>query len=241
MPTAYYHAAPEAALGILMALHAREDTGRGQVVDVSLQETQLQSLLSAPGQFALHGRPMTRSGARMGRTREIWPTRDGQVSFGLRGGPARVANLEATVAWMAEHDMAPEWLRAYDWKGFSHLTVGDDEIARLEEAFGAFFAKQTMRELYDEALTRRVLLAPCNDARELLKHPQLRSRELFVTLDYPELGASIEHPDFFARTADRAISIRRRAPRVGEHNAEIYGELGLGPGDLEKLTAEGVI
>jgi crotonobetainyl-CoA:carnitine CoA-transferase CaiB-like acyl-CoA transferase len=241
MPTAYYHAAPEAALGILMALHQREDTGRGQLVDVSLQETQLQSLLSAPGQHALQRRPTTRTGARMGRTREIWPTRDGWVSFGLRGGPARVANLVATVAWMDEHGMAPGWLRAYDWKAFSHLTVGDDEIARLEAAFGAFFAKQTMRGLYEEALARRILLAPCNDARELLEHPQLRSRDFFVTLDYPELGASIEHPAFFARTSDRAIAIRRRAPRIGEHNAEVYGELGLRAEALEKLAAEGVV
>jgi crotonobetainyl-CoA:carnitine CoA-transferase CaiB-like acyl-CoA transferase len=241
MPTAWYHAGPEAALGILMALYAREDTGRGQLVDVSLQETQLQSLLSAPGQFALHRRPMTRTGARMGRTREIWPARDGWVSFGLRGGPARVGNLVALVEWMGEQGMAPDWLREYDWKGFSHLTVSDEEIARLEDVFGAFFAKHTMRELYEEALARRILLAPCNDARELLAHPQLRSRDLFVTLDYPELGASIEHPDFFARTGGRAIAVRRRAPRVGEHNAEVYGELGLGPDDLGKLAAEGVV
>jgi len=241
MPTAYYHAAPEAALGILMALYAREDTGRGQLVDVSLQEAQLQSLLSAPGQYALHRRPAQRTGARLGRTREIWPARDGWISFGLRGGPARVPNLVATVAWMNEHGLAPDWLCDYDWKSFSHLTVSDEEIARLEAAFGAFFEKQTMRELYEEALARRILLAPCNDARELLEHPQLRSRGLFVTLDYPELGASIEHPDFFARTADRAVRVRRRAPRVGEHNAEVYGELGLGPDDLEKLAAEGAI
>jgi len=241
MPTAYYHAAPEAALGVLMALHAREDTGRGQIVDVSLQETQLQSLLSGPGQFARHRRPTRRSGARMGRTREIWPARDGWVSFGLRGGPARVANLVASVEWMAEHDMAPDWLRAYDWEGFSHLTVSDVEIARLEEVFGAFFAKQTMRELYEQALARRILLAPCNDARELLDHPQLRSRDFFVTLDYPEFGTAIEHPAFFARTDDRAISLRRRAPRIAEHNVEVYAELGLGPADLEKLAAEGVV
>ncbi|NNL66501.1 MAG: CoA transferase, partial [Myxococcales bacterium] len=98
MPMAYYHAGPEAALGIVMALHAREDSGRGQHVDVSLQETQLQSLLSAPGQHALAPRAMKRTGGRLGRTREIWAARDGWVSFGLRGGPARVPNLVATVA-----------------------------------------------------------------------------------------------------------------------------------------------
>jgi crotonobetainyl-CoA:carnitine CoA-transferase CaiB-like acyl-CoA transferase len=241
MPTAFHHAGPEAALGIVMALEQRTQTGRGQLVDVSLQETQLQSLLSAPGQHAHQPRPARRTGARMGRTREIWAARDGWVSFGLRGGPARVANLEATVAWMEELDLAPDWLREYDWKQFSHLSVSDEEIARLEDAFGAFFATRSMRELYEGALERRILLAPCNDAREIVEHAQLRSRHLYVTLEYPELGASIEHPDFFARTEDGAIRIRRRAPRIGEHNGEIYGELGLDAADLEKLAAERVI
>ncbi len=241
LPSAWIHAGPEAALGIVMALHQREETGRGQHVDVSLHETQLQSLLSAPGQHAHQPRPLRRSGARLGRTREIWAARDGWISFGLRGGAARIPNLEATVSWMAEADLAPDWLRGYDWAGYSHLTVSDEEVARLEDAFGAFFASRTMRELYDGALERRILLAPCNDAREILAHPQLRSRELFTTLDYPELGAAIEHPAFFARAGDGAVGIRRRAPRIGEHNAEVYEELGLGPGELEKLAADGVV
>jgi len=241
MPTSYYHAAPEAALGVVMALHAREDTGRGQLVDVSLHETQLQTLLSAPGQHARAPRPRRRVGARMGRTREIWAARDGWVSFGLRGGAARIRNLEATVAWMDTCGPCPDWLRDYDWKGYSHMTVSDEEIARLEEAFGAFFAGRTMRELYEGALERRILLAPCNDAREILEHPQLRSRDFFVTIEYPELGAAIEHPAFFARTDDRAVRLRRRAPRVGEHNAEVYGELGLDAADLDKLAADGVV
>lgn len=241
MPTAYYHAAPDAALGVVLALYAREDSGRGQRVDVSLQEAQLQTLLSGAAQFARHRRPATRAGGRMGRTREIWPAADGWVTFGLRGGAARIPNLIATVELMAECEMAPPWLRDCDWKQFNHNELSDAEIARFEEAFGAFFASRSMRWLYEEALKRRILLAPCNDAREILEHSQLRDRGLFVTLDYPELGASIEHPDFFARVEGAPPRIRRRAPRIGEHNAEVFGELGLGPDDLAKLAAEGVM
>jgi benzylsuccinate CoA-transferase BbsE subunit len=241
LPTAYYHAAPEAALGVVMALYAREDTGRGQLVDVSLQECQLQTLLSGAAQYARHRRLSRRAGARLGRTREIWRARDGWVSFGLRGGAARVPGLVATVAWMAGRGMAPEWLRAYDWSGFNHNELSDAEIVRFETAFGAFFASQTMRELYEEALRRRILLAPCNDARAILEQPQLRERKLFVTLEYPELGAAIEHPDFFAKLEPNAVRIRRRAPRVGEHNAELYGELGIDAGELARLAREGVV
>ncbi len=240
MPTAYYHAAPEAALGVVMALYAREDSGRGQLVDVSLQETQLQSLLSFPAQFALHGRPSRRMGEHVGGLREIWRAKDGYVSFGLRGGPTRVRNLVATVAYMQECGMAPDWLRDYAWDAYNHNTLSREEIARLEEAFGAFFRTRTMRELYEQALERRILLAPCNDAKEILEHRQLRDRELFTNVDYPELGASIEQPDFFARSGE-SIHIRRRAPRLGEHNAEVFTALGLGATQLAALSAEGIV
>jgi len=225
MPTGYYHAAPEAALGVAMALYARETTGRGQLVDISMHECQLQSLLSFPGQYAVTGRLQRRLGPRIGRTREIWRARDGFVTFGLRGGPSRVRNIVAMVEHMSELGEAPEWMRATRWDEYDHNALGDDDIARLEGAFGAFFARRTMRELYEVALERRILLAPCNDAKEILEQPQLRARELFVTIDYPELGAAIEHPAFFARSnvAADAVRIRSRAPRLGEHNDEVLG------------------
>jgi crotonobetainyl-CoA:carnitine CoA-transferase CaiB-like acyl-CoA transferase len=241
LPTAYLHGGAEAATGIAMGLFARQRSGRGQLVDVSLHETQLSTLVTGAAQWSLTRRTHARSGPRLGRTREIWRARDGDVSFGLRGGPARIPNLVATVEYMAESGMAPEWLRKMDWGSYNHNELSDAEIARLEDAFGAFFAGKTRRELYDEALRRRIMLAPCNDAREILEQPQLRSRELFTTLEYPELGARIEHPAFFAKSTACRIGVRGRAPRVGEHNAEFYRELGLGAADLEALAAEGVI
>jgi crotonobetainyl-CoA:carnitine CoA-transferase CaiB-like acyl-CoA transferase len=225
MPTAYYHGGAEAAVGVLMALYAREDSGRGQLVDVSLQEVQTRTLLSAIGQVGGGGPLRRRGGPMLGRTREIWPARDGNVSFALRGGAARIPGLRATVAYMAECGMAPQWLQDYDWDAYDYASLTDAEIARLEAAFGAFFASRGMRELYDEALKRRILLAPCNDAREIVEHAQLRERKLFVPVDYPHLGTTLEQPDFFAKLQRGRIALRRRAPRAGEHDAALFGEL----------------
>jgi len=241
LPTAYLHGGAEAATGIAMGLFARQRSGQGQLVDVSLHEAQLSTLVTGAAQWSLDRRTHTRNGPRMGRTREIWRARDGDVSFGLRGGPARIPNLVATVEYMAEAGMAPEWLLEMDWGSYNHNELSDAQIARLEEAFGAFFASKTRRELYDEALRRRIMLAPCNDAREIVEQPQLRSRELFTTIEYPELGASVLHPAFFAKSTACRIGVRGRAPRVGEHNREIYAELGLGGAELEALAGRGVI
>jgi crotonobetainyl-CoA:carnitine CoA-transferase CaiB-like acyl-CoA transferase len=177
----------------------------------------------------------------LGGTREIWRAKDGWITFGLRGGQARIPNLVATVEYMAEEGMAPAWLRAYDFSSYNHNTLARDEARRLEEAFGAFFAGKTRRELYEQALARRIMLAPCNDAREISEQPQLRFRELYTSIEYPELGARFEHPAFFARSSRGGIGVRGRAPRVGEHNREVYGELGLGEAELAALRAEGVI
>jgi crotonobetainyl-CoA:carnitine CoA-transferase CaiB-like acyl-CoA transferase len=240
LPTGFFHAGPEAAAAIAAALYAREDTGRGQRVDVSIHECQAGTLLGAPGLERFRG-PGRRAGARLGRTREIWRTRDGWVSFGLRGGAARAANLRAAAEYMAESGMAPDWLQAVDWSRYDPNALSDDELARLEVAFGAFFAARTMRELYDEALRRRILLAPCNDPGEIAAHPQLRARDFFAVQEDPERGVRLEHPARFAVDSLGACGLRRRAPRIGEHNGELYGELGLGAADLEKLAAEGAV
>jgi crotonobetainyl-CoA:carnitine CoA-transferase CaiB-like acyl-CoA transferase len=226
LPTSTFHGAPEAALGVVLALHARRATGRGTRVDVSLQECQLATLMGGPGQLALRGRAPRRSGPRTGRTREIWPAKDGWVSFGLRGGAARVPGLVALVGLMAESGMAPEWLRALDWSRFDPNALADDELARLEAAFGAFFLSRTRAELFAEALRRRILLAPCNDAAAVLAEEQLRARDLFTALDSPEPGVRLLHPARCARTSAGGTDVRGRAPRVGEHGAEVLREWG---------------
>lgn len=229
LPTAYMHAAPEAVVGILTALHARERGGGGQRVDISMRECQLSTLITGAGQYALDGEQRGRAGYRIGRTREIWRCRDGYISYGLRGGAARAANLAATVAYMAEHDFAPDWLREMDWEGYSPLTLSDDELERLESAFAAFFETQTMRVLYEQALVRRILLAPCNDAREVLAQPQLRSRGFFARVARPDGQGEVELPGFFARSSARHIGVRGAPPGIDEHGAALRAELESAP------------
>jgi crotonobetainyl-CoA:carnitine CoA-transferase CaiB-like acyl-CoA transferase len=216
MPTSTYHAAPEAVVAIVGALYARERTGRGGWIDLSMQECQVGTLLSGVGQYALRPRLQRRGGARVGRTREIWRCRDGYVSFGLRGGATRARNLIAMSELMAEFCELPDWMAAYDWDRYNHNTASEEELARLEDAYARFFATRTMSELYRLALERRILLAPCNDAREISRQEQLRSRGFFVALDADGEVARLEHPAFCARSDRPGIGVRRRAPRLGE-------------------------
>jgi crotonobetainyl-CoA:carnitine CoA-transferase CaiB-like acyl-CoA transferase len=241
LPTAYMHGGPEAVVGVLLGLFGRGDLGRGQHVDVSLQETQLATLISAAGQVASGGPLRERAGFRTGRTREIWRCRDGFVSYGLRGGPARAGSLRATVEYMAESGLAPDWLRAIDWADYSPFSLEDAALARLEAAFASFFETRTMRELYEESLARRILLAPCNDAREILAQAQLRARGFFARVAPPAADpsagavvandgrAGVELPGAFARASASTIGVRGPAPRLDQHGARLRDELMRAP------------
>src|SRR5205085_2728827 len=88
-PSGYAHLGAEAAMAAITALAS----GRVQLVDVAAQEVVMAADMCAPATFARSGERGSRRGANIGRSREIWPCRDGFVSFGLRGGKARVPSL----------------------------------------------------------------------------------------------------------------------------------------------------
>ena len=233
LPTAYMHAGAEAVVGILLGLWSRPTLGRGQVVDVSMRESQLVTLMGGAGQYGRSGGPRIRSGYRTGPTREIWKCADGWITYGLRGGPARAASLAATVEYMAEFELAPRWLREMDWKNFNPAALTASERSRIEQAFGAFFRTRSRRELYEQALARRILLAPCNDASEILEQAQLRDRNFFVRIESPDDSGtgsySIEQPAFFARSSACQIGSRTRAASRNEHGEVLGRELDQAP------------
>jgi crotonobetainyl-CoA:carnitine CoA-transferase CaiB-like acyl-CoA transferase len=170
-PAAYAHTGGEAALAAMTALWS----GVPQRVDLSMQEVVLIANMAAVAGFAKTGQRGVRRGASIGRTREIWPTKDGFVSFGLRGGKARVASLEL-IAKLAD-------LPERDWAEFNQNTVSEEDLAEIERRLGDYFASQTMQGLYDIACETNLMLAPANSPREIYNSAQLASRDFFVPFD----------------------------------------------------------
>lgn len=222
-------AGPEAALGVVMALQARSATGRGRHVDVSLQECLTRAMPPSDSDEPL---------ASIGR-RAVWAARDGWVVFRAPTDARAGAAMRALVAWMAESDAAPDWLLAIEGDSARSLSLDAGTAARLEQAMASFFAARTRDDLFAGALARGIPLAPCNDVQDVARQVQLRSRELFTTLDLPACDAEIEIPGAFARSSAAAIGVRRRAPRIGEHQHEVFAEAGIGRAECEKLAAEG--
>lgn len=209
-PAAYAHASAEGVFAILSALAS----GRPQVIDLSMQEAVVIANMGGAGQFPKTGRKGQRMGASMGRTREIWPCRDGFISFGLRGGPSRARNFEILTPLLAQENLlTPAWTER-DWLSFNAQSLDSEELRAIEEPLASYFARHTMTELYELAVASNLMLAPANSAAEILASEQLVARNMFEPAgDIKQFPARF----FIARdlqTKRASIDPPRRAPEL---------------------------
>lgn len=207
-PTSHAHGGGEAAYAAIAALAS----GRPQIVDLSMQECVFIANMGAIGRYERERQRGSRGGAKIGKTREIWPTLDGFVSFGIRGGKARQASMEL-IAKLVRDAGIDEPALDQDWATWHQNTAPDDEMAAMERAIGAFFATKTMQELYDIACETNLMLAPANSPKEVHASQQLASRGFFQPLGDIERfptpfvqvhGASPARPSAPARVSDHA-------------------------------------
>lgn len=214
-PSGYAHAGAETAFAALSALAS----GRPQVVDVSMQEVVQVANMSSGAQFAKTGEHGRRRGANVGRTREIWRCKDGYVSFGLRGGDARVPSLRLMTKLLQEDGVAtPAWTDR-DWSAYNPNTASDSEMRALEEPLARYFERHSMTELYELACETNLMLASANSPREIYASAQLEARAMFRTL-----GELRGFPVRFAiaRSADGEVApleARDLAPRLEDARA----------------------
>src|SRR5207302_2676084 len=191
-PASFAHGAPEAALAALTALAS----GRPHHVDLSLQETVLAANVGAAGRFARDPMRGQRAGANIGRSREIWPCADGFVSFGLRGGKARIPSLQTITRLVTEAGILAPALTERDWTAYNHNKVTDEELRAIEEPIGRYFSTRTMADVYAIACETNLMLAPINSPKEILANEQMHSRGFFGPV-----GEFKQAPVAFARVS----------------------------------------
>jgi crotonobetainyl-CoA:carnitine CoA-transferase CaiB-like acyl-CoA transferase len=202
-PTAWSHLGPEAALAALSALAS----GRRQIVDVSAQEAVMIASMGHVARFARTQNRGRRSGANIGVTREIWPCADGFVSFGLRGGKARVANMQTITRLVAEDGIDAPALTERDWTTYDHNRLSAEELDAIAAPVGEYFRRHTMSELYEVAVVTNLMLAPANSPPQLLDNAQLAAREFFIPL-----GDVAHFPRSFVITTAPDDAVTRPGP-----------------------------
>jgi crotonobetainyl-CoA:carnitine CoA-transferase CaiB-like acyl-CoA transferase len=203
-PQAYGWVGAQAATGALVALYRRDVTGRGDLVDVSVQASVVAAIAHAPAFYDILGEAPTRAGAFMtgrsihgARYRVFWPCRDGWLNFIFYGGVAGRRTNEQLVAWMREHGAELGPLAAIDWARWDPTKADQNEVDSIEAPVMKFFAGVTKREFLTEAHKREMLGYPVSTVADIATDPQLEARGFFETI--PGLdGAAETHCGSFA-------------------------------------------
>ena len=100
--------------------------------------------------------------------------------------------------------------------------------------------EQTVEELYHKAQARRIPFAPVSTMGDLFNSEHLKARGFFAEITHPIAG-TLPYPTTPAQFSATPWTLRRPAPCLGQHNAEVYGELGIAGKELEQLRQEKII
>jgi crotonobetainyl-CoA:carnitine CoA-transferase CaiB-like acyl-CoA transferase len=219
-----------AAQGILAALWQRARTGTGSLVECSLLETAIGFSSWTSAQWLADHQEPVRQGS---RHRQYAPyqrlrTGDGYLMLG--------ANGQAIWARCAAALGHPEW---GEDPRFATNPARLKNRAALEAEMEAVFATAPTAHWVDILEKAGVPCGPVYDYAQMFADPQVVHRGLIQHAGDPELG-EVAHIRTPIRIGD-GIRVRAVAPKLGAHNAEILGRLGLGEQDVERLRAKGVV
>jgi formyl-CoA transferase len=205
-------AATYGCMGALAALHHRERTGEGQIVDAALYESVLQVMEGLIPEWAVGGHKRERTGAilRGIAPSGVYPCRDGDYLIG--------ANQDTIFARLAEA-MGRRELAA-DPRYATHVARGRHQ-AELDALISAWTRTLTVAELEAAMIAHAVPAGRIYDAEDMLADPHFAAREAIVTVDDPVLGPT-PMQGVFPKLSATPGTVRKPAPRtVGEDTAEI--------------------
>ena len=220
-------------MGVLAALHHREKTGQGQVIDTALYEAVLQVMEGLVPEYDRNGFIRERSGS-------ILPGIAPSNVYACKDGPFMIgANNDAIFRRLAEAMGDPGL--ADDPRYATHLARGENQI-ELDDRINAWTATLTVDEVDALMIRHSIPAGRVYTAADMMDDPHFQAREAIVEVETRQRGR-LKMQGTFPKLSRTPSSIRRAAPATpGQDNAEVYGELfGWDFDTLAELGGKGVI
>lgn len=228
------------AIGILAALQQRHTTGKGQHVEVSMQDAVVNIMRISLRDHQRMGHVPERTGNQLGRNvpGTTYPCKP--LLEGKGGGAndyvyvfAQPQMWAAMVGAMGQPELAAD-------RRFKSTDARWENRAALDEIISAWTRQRTKVEVMKILGDAGVPCGATQDTGEVLADPHLMARDMIVDVDYPGRGTykTVGNP---LKLSASPTTITR-PPLLGEHSAEILGELaGVSAADAAKLKAKGVV
>ncbi len=222
-----------AALGAVLALRARDRTGRGQVVDTAIYEAVLSLMEAVLPEWELAGYQRQRTGSVLpgAAPSNVYPTRDGDEVLIAANRDTVFARLAAV---MGRPELASDDRYATNDARCAHQVELDTILAGWTSTLDA-------DPLLDVLADAGIPAGRIYQTKDMLGDPHFAAREAFVRLAHPVLG-DFPLQNVAPKLSETPGSVRSLGPALGAHNDEIYrGLLGLGDEQLEALRAERIV
>jgi len=247
----YYHASMGAALSGMVALYHARRTGRGQYIDVSMQEV-LTFVLAGPGgvsgYWSLEGMNITRSGPgiNLGHliSRTIYTCKEGYVAVSTMFGPHFPRLLELMKNGNAAGFLAedPKWLNATRFAPLpTQWRCEQADADAAEDLFSKWLLRYTREEIMQFATDHQLMIYPVLDVPDNLTNKQLEARNYWKKVRHEDIDTTVTYPGPPVRMTATPWKMKSAAPRLGQDNDDVYGKLGLSPEEVNKLAEAGAI
>ena len=232
-------------VGTLMALRHLVASDEGQWVDVSLYEAAVRGNYWEPARWEFLHEIVKRAGNRFPRAvakgLQLWRCKDGYVTWLLTGGVTGAKQMNALVKWMSELNQAGV-LKDVDWANLHLSKIPQEDLDTWEQVIEKFFENFTLDELEQEAIARGIPMARLNQINHVAEDEQLIAREFWKQLPVAGSNETVSYPAYPYLTNQNNVQVRTRAPRIGEHNEDIYvKELGIPAAKMSSLKESGVL
>ncbi len=208
-------AATFACVGALSALHYREKTGRGQVVDSAIYEAVLSMMESLITEYDKTGFIRERTGAILPNIApsNVYPTADGLVLI--------AANQDTVFKRLCEAIGQPAMTQHPDYA--NHQARGVNQ-RKLDELIGRWSSQRPTKDVLDLMDRHGVPAGLIYRAPEMLDDPQFAARRAIVTVTHPQFG-ELKMQNVAPKLSETPGGIRSPSPDLGQHNDEIYRQL----------------
>lgn len=217
-----------AATATAIALWESEASGQSHVLDVSAQEAIAHSLQNAVQVYDLEKRISSRGGEGVrDATEAAFACKDGYVF--LAAPLALPASWNGIRAWMEEEafpDVAR--LNELDWANRSKRCTAAMR-REFKNIFERFIANKTKQEMRDNALKRKLVMAPVSTLADLQADPQLIYRQYFQSVEKTQEGSAAIFPGAPYRLSEPLWSIERAAPTLGEDQDHVLAQVSSRP------------
>jgi crotonobetainyl-CoA:carnitine CoA-transferase CaiB-like acyl-CoA transferase len=221
-----------AVIGIQAALRERETSGRGQFIKSALFESTAFLMAQHMAGEAATGRAPPPMPAREGAwgIYEPFETRDREQIF---------VGLTSDRQWrrFCEHFKRDDLQQDPTYKTNEDRVRARPALRPIVADIVAQYTREELTELFDRI---DIPFAPVAKPGDLFEDPQLNANGRMLEIDFPN-GVRAKIPRLPIEIGDHDLALRRQAPKIGEHTAEILAELGLTQADIETLSKRSIV